>query len=51
MAYSRDKFEASDVAACKLVAIRVRFDCQPEMHKKFDKKISYRILRSGERAS
>ena len=43
MAYSRDKFKALDMAACKLVAIRDRiFDCRPEMHNKFDKKVSYR---------
>ena len=51
VAYSRGKFEASDVAACKLVAISDRFDCQPEMNNKFDKKVSYRILRAGDRAS
>jgi len=43
VAYSRDKFEASAVAAHKLVAITDRFDCQPEMHNKFDKKFLYRI--------
>jgi hypothetical protein len=45
VAYSRDKSEASDyiMAACKLGAIRDRFDCQPEMLNKFDKKVSYRV--------